>query len=377
MDNKLSKYILKYSDKNDGNLKYDFMPSLLEIIERPSHIAGKVIIITTVLLFFFILLWASFSKLDIVITGIGNIIPEGNIDEVQSVASGRIKNIYVKEGDFVNVGDEIILLDTDLAATDVESMQYNIEWLNIQKEIYQLLLNDDQSIINTNQYDEKYINGIQYIIDEAQIYKLQKKQYEDYDDSWTEQYELMFQIKELQRQAQIHQYLSEIDKALETCESELKKYQYNLEHLTIRAPTNGYITRLEVNNIGQTVNAAQIVASIIPQEANLEFECFISDKDRADITVGKEVAIKLYAYPFSDYGLIAGKVSYISPSAFVHETMGNVYVINVTIDDSYSDRIILVPGLSGTVEIILGKRSVLDYFMQPILEGLNSSLKER
>ena len=43
MDNKLTEYALKHSKKHDKELKYDFMPSMLEIIERPAHIAGTVI----------------------------------------------------------------------------------------------------------------------------------------------------------------------------------------------------------------------------------------------------------------------------------------------------------------------------------------------
>ena len=45
MDNKLTEYALRHSRKHDKELKYDFMPSMLEIIERPAHKAGTVIIL--------------------------------------------------------------------------------------------------------------------------------------------------------------------------------------------------------------------------------------------------------------------------------------------------------------------------------------------
>lgn len=46
MDNRLTEYIIKNNKKHDRELKYDFMPQLLEIIEKPAHKAGTVIIVS-------------------------------------------------------------------------------------------------------------------------------------------------------------------------------------------------------------------------------------------------------------------------------------------------------------------------------------------
>ena len=58
--------------------------------------------------------------------------------------------------------------------------------------------------------------------------------------------------------------------------------------------------------------------------------------------------------------------------------MGNVYKIEVEIDsEGFNEEIKLMAGMSGAVEIDVGKRSVLDYFLEPILQGMKNSLKEQ
>ena len=71
----LTDYLRKYRQQKDRTLKYDFMPSLLEIVERPAHIAGKWIIIFISFLLVIVLLWASFSKIDVVLVGTGEVVP--------------------------------------------------------------------------------------------------------------------------------------------------------------------------------------------------------------------------------------------------------------------------------------------------------------
>lgn len=69
---------------------------------------------------------------------------------------------------------------------------------------------------------------------------------------------------------------------------------------------------------------------------------------------------------------------YISKSSYQIEGMGNVYKIEVEIDrEGFNEEIKLMSGMSGTVEIDVGKRSVLDYFLEPILQGMKNSLKEQ
>ena len=179
------------------------------------------------------------------------------------------------------------------------------------------------------------------------------------------------------QESQMYNLLFSLDREMDGYIAQLEKYNINLENLVIRAPVNGYVNMLSVVSAGQTVTPGNNVVSIVPSDSVMQFECYISDKDRAEIDLGMEVTIKLSAFSFSDYGVITGNVTYISPSAFVNEKYGNVYVVNIDFnEDTMNTKIKLTPGISGNVEIVVGKRTVLWYFLDPIMGNLRDSLKE-
>ena len=74
-------------------MKYDFMPSLLEIIERPAHKAGTVIILGVFTLLIAAVIWACLSKIDVVVTAGGSVQPSGNVNVVQAYSGGTVKSI--------------------------------------------------------------------------------------------------------------------------------------------------------------------------------------------------------------------------------------------------------------------------------------------
>ena len=175
---------------------------------------------------------------------------------------------------------------------------------------------------------------------------------------------------------QINSSISDINSKLKQAESELEKYQLSLEYQKITAPVNGYINRIAVNNIGETVTSAQQIATIVPADSSIEMVCYVKNMDIADIKVGMETEIKLEAYPYNKYGTVKGTVKYISPSSFNSEQLGSVYLVKLEITD-VPERINIVSGLSGSVEIKTDKRTVMEYFLDPIMKGFGESLKEK
>ena len=175
---------------------------------------------------------------------------------------------------------------------------------------------------------------------------------------------------------QINSSISDINSKLKQAESELEKYQLSLEYQKITAPVNGYINSIAVNNIGETVTSAQQIATIVPADTPVEMVCYVKNMDIADIQVNMNAEIKLEAYPYNKYGTVKGTVKYISPSSFNSEQLGSVYLVKLDITD-VPEGINIVSGLSGSVEIKTDKRTVMDYFLDPIIKGFGESLKEK
>ena len=92
--------------------------------------------------------------------------------------------------------------------------------------------------------------------------------------------------------------------------------------------------------------------------------------------IGMESEIKFAAYPYNKFGTVKGKVKYISPSSFVSEQLGSVYLVKLEVDGS-NKNIDLISGLSGNVEIKTDRRTVMEYFLDPIVKGFGESLKEK
>ena len=123
------------------------------------------------------------------------------------------------------------------------------------------------------------------------------------------------------------------------------------------------------------MTASQELATVIPADEEIQMFCYVKNMDIADVRVGTETEIKLEAYPYNKFGTVKGKVVYISPTSFTNEQMGSVYLVKIKLTDD--NGIDIRPGLSGTVEIKTGQRTVMDYFLSPIMKGFGDSLKEK
>ena len=413
MDNKMTEYILKHSRKKDKELKYDFMPSLLEIIERPAHKAGTVIILGVFTLLIAAIVWACLSEIDVVITSSGSIQPVGNLNVVQSYANGSVKAINITEGDYVEKDDVLIELDTQSLDIDAEQLDSQKKILDAQLKIYTKIKDGEKlSEIKIDDYDDELKTYIQSILDNDKSYhntldnlekdkenadlnhQIAQIQLEEYEANGTEReaemQELMVQQYELakdqadvkikdtktQYSSQVNSKISEISGQLDEIETNLEKYSLSKDYQYITAPVSGHRNSINVNTIGAAVTSAQELVTIVPDNTPVEMVCYVKNMDIADVEIGMETEIKLEAYPYNKYGTVKGKVKYISPSAFVSEQMGSVYLVKIEITDKHDD-IDIISGLSGSVEIKTDKRTVMDYFLEPIKKGFGESLKEK
>lgn len=104
--------------------------------------------------------------------------------------------------------------------------------------------------------------------------------------------------------------------------------------------------------------------------------CYVKNMDIADIEIGMEPEIELEVYLYNKCGTVKVTVKYISPSSFNSEQLGSVYLVKSELDDS-NDNIDIMSGLSGSLEVKIGKQSVMRYLLNPIVNGFGESLKEK
>ena len=413
MNNILTEYVLKHSKRRDKELKYDFMPSLLEIIERPAHKAGTVIIVGIFTLLIAVIIWACVSEIDVVITSSGSVQPIGNLNVVKTYSGGTVKSINVTEGDFVEQGDVLIELDTEALEIDVNQLQNQRKILETQRDIYKKIIDgSDLSAVKISDYSDDLKPYIQAILDSDTGYrnslanyenekasaKINKEiaelQLEQYRSSGSErqikaqelsvqQYTLEVNNAELQLSdinaqysLQVNSNISDINSKIDEINTNLEKYRLSKEYQNIIAPVSGHVNSVGVNTLGETVTSAQQLVTIVPNNTPNEMICYVKNTDIADVELGMEAEVKLEAYPYNKYGTVKGTVKYISPSSFANEQLGSVYIVKLELD-SDNKNIRIISGLSGSVEIKTDKRTVMDYFLEPIVKGFGESLKEK
>lgn len=413
MNNTLTEYVLKHGRKRDKELKYDFMPSLLEIIERPAHKAGTVIIVGIFTLLIAAVIWACTSEVDVVITASGSVQPVGNLNVIKTYSGGTVKSINVSEGDFVQKGDALIELDSQALKIDTNQLQRQQKILEAQCDVYEKIISgSDLSDVDPDKYSDELRPYIRSILDSDAGYRNSLVNYENektaaeinkeiaelqlqqYRASGTErqiktqelsvrQYALSVENAELQianvkaqYSSQINSNISEINNTLEEIHTNLEKYRLSAEYQNITAPVSGYVNSLGVNTPGETVTSAQQLVTIVPDNTPNEMLCYVKNTDIADVELGMEAEIKLEAYPYNKYGTVKGTVKYISPSSFTNEQLGSVYIVKLELDED-NENIRIISGLSGAVEIKTDKRTVMDYFLEPIVKGFGESLKEK
>ncbi len=157
----------------------------------------------------------------------------------------------------------------------------------------------------------------------------------------------------------------------------VKEQYYEYENKDIYAPYDGVIKTLNVEKEGAVVSATQVVAEILPTDAQLLIDAEVSNQDIGFIEVGQSVDVKVDTYDYQKYGILSGSIVYISPDAIENEQMEQVYKVTVLLDVESENKLELAQGMQCSVEIKTDRRRIIEFFLEPLTEAFNNSLRER
>lgn len=140
MRNNRAQHVNRRTKKNHEQLKYDFMPQMLEIVEKPAHVGGKVVVGSLVSLLVVGTLWASLSRLDIVTSAPGKIESVGGGHTVMATTSGKISKVDVQPGDPVKQGQAMLFLEPSSLDVDVADLNAQLSLNESQLDLYGITL---------------------------------------------------------------------------------------------------------------------------------------------------------------------------------------------------------------------------------------------
>ncbi len=155
----------------------------------------------------------------------------------------------------------------------------------------------------------------------------------------------------------------------------------------VRSPVDGSVNKLLINTIGGVVRPGDPILEIVPVGDKLIVEAKIRPADRAQLYETLPATVKVSAYDFSVYGGLEAVLFNISADTIVDEEGESYYRIRLRTDKNFlpnpkaktkdEEQLPIIPGMTATVDILTGEKTVLEYLMKPILKAKDRAFTER
>lgn len=373
-------------------------------LEKPRR-SAYIILWLAVLFLVVALTWANFAVLDEVTTGQGKVIPSKQIQLIQNLEGGIVKEILVQEGDIVEEGQVLVVLDSTRFSANFEeakqkmiALEFEVARLTAQTQRIPFVVNDELKASHPNlaaaeeALYESWMNGLKqlqaaYDLADQEL-QMTKPLVAKGAVSKVEVLRLERQINELQ--GQIINFQTEALDELSQDRAELLAlretyviHKDRLNRAKVRSPVKGIVKQIEVTTVGEISQPGTDLMEIVPLDDTLLIEAKIRPSDIGFLHPGQNAMVKITAYDFSIYGGLQGTLERISADSIVDEKdeEKTFYLIHVRTEKNQlgksEEPLFIIPGMSATVDILTGEKSVLQYILKPILKAREKALRER
>jgi len=175
--------------------------------------------------------------------------------------------------------------------------------------------------------------------------------------------------------------LAQVNLEISDLASRLPNIKQRLSRSKISSPISGIVNRITYQSKDAYIKPGDVLIEIVPINDDLIVEAKIDPKDIAKVAAQDDVKISLTAYDAAKYGRIDGLVSNISADAIANnETGEQYYSIDVKITGELpvdnDEPIMILPGMVATVEVLSGRRTILEYFWQPLVKSKDIAFRE-
>jgi adhesin transport system membrane fusion protein len=379
-----------------------------------SETRGSLVIWVSLLALLCFFVWASQAELEQITRAPGQIIASGRTQVIQASDGGVLQALMVKEGDTVERGQVLALLDRQkLRAAYQETRSRELALRATVARLQAEVVGSEPTFAAENEgYPQFRANQLALLqkrrasINEetASLRKLLELAQRELamtaplvntgDVSQADVLKLERQVADLQAQITNRQnkYLQDTQADLSRAEEELAGVQQMLaqradllSRTELRAPMRGVVKNIRMTTIGGTLKPTEELMQIVPIENELLVEARIRPTDIAFIHTGQTASVKIDAYDYTLYGWLEGKVSYLSPDTLTEDLRQGeqaYYRMQVRADDKRfakkaREAIQLQPGMTVTVEVKTGKNTVLRYLAKPIVKTMREAMVEK
>src|SRR5262245_2319348 len=378
------------------------------------------------------LTWAHFAELDEVKRGNGRVVPSRQTQVLQSLEGGIVREILVHEGAIVKQGQILMKIDDTRFAAELGEVRERraanaarVARLDAEvqgrgkpdfdKELVDIApqaVETERSVFDARQ--KKLERDIDVLLQQqtrlAETLRLVSRQVELTRDLYVKKIVPEIEMLQLdQRAAETKGQLAEVQSRIDNvkaayrsqAEEDLAKSRGDLAVLDqtirtaqdrvrraeLRAPVNGIVNKLNVTTVGAVIPPGGNMMDIVPLDDTLLVEGRIRPQDIAFIRPQQSAVVKLTAYDSSVFGSLKGKVERISADTIIDDKSKtgdkpeSFYRVMVRTDKNYlgtqENPLPIIPGMVATVEVLTGRKSVLDYLVKPARMLADEAFRER
>lgn len=462
------------SQRNYNNLSQDelnFVDDRTAALLLNTPTSARIILWIMMLFVIVATAWAAWAKIDKVTVGKGKVVPSSQIQVVQNLEGGLVKQILVREGEQVRKGQQLLLIDDTRFRSDYREREQQVA--NLTANVLQLSASLASVIINEEFSENEWQQAVlidysklafppSLIDTQPELAARQRAKYRQDLDNLRNQLSVMSQqVKQKQqdlieiqaRVRNLHQSYSYANKELEITQplaeegvvpriellklqrqvndtrreltsselkipmlksairesmlsridaaltfrsrqqEELNRTQDQLSAMTestvgledrvnrtvVVSPVTGTIKTLNINTLGGVIQPGMDIVEIVPTEDTLLVEAQIAPQDIAFLRPDLPAIVKFSAYDFTKYGGLEGTLEHISADTTQDDEGNSYYLVRVRTKQTsfgHDNTLPIIPGMTASVDIITGNRTVLDYLLKPILSAKNNALRE-
>lgn len=385
-----------------------------DLINETKTGGSRRVIWATLLALVVFVTWAWFAELNEVTRAPGTVVASSRTQVVQSQDGGVLEELLVREGSVVEKGELLARIDRTRATANYLEARAKVASLSATSARLRAEMLDAPIVFNDvlDDYPEMRASQLASLKSNRLALREQlrwmevmwglareelvmnKPLVDSGDVSRVEVLRLERQVAELasnmantrnEYRQESQARLSEVVQELESARQQVAQRKNVLDQTSVHAPMRGVVKNIKVTTVGGVYRAGDEVMEIVPLEDDLLIEAKVSPRDIAFLVPGYDATVKIDAYDYTIYGDLPAKLVFISADTVTDDLKQNeeaYYRVRVrTSGRQFSaapeQTLDIQPGMTATVEIKTGRRSVMEYLTKPVIKTLSESLGER
>jgi len=366
----------------------EIIDSTIEVHRFKNTVNSKIIYTILLLTIIAVIVAMPFIYLDLYSTARGIIKPKKERNQIISLFSGKVDSIFIKQNQFVNKGDTLLIVNNEIGKErkhllveqidDSELFIKDLTYLLNAKKIRYKKIESYKYKKELLEYEQK-IKGLRTRYDKAKrdflrqdkLYKkdvIAKMEHENSKYTYDLAINELSQFKKQQKNSW-QASLTQLENQIKEFDSNLKQFDKENENYTITAPISGTIQNLIGLENGSFINGGNPIAEISP-DTDLIAECFVSPSDIGLLKSKSEVKFQIDAFNYNQWGMATGTVIDIGKDITIIDKKPMFKVIckinqeHLTLKNGFEGK--LKKGMTFNARFFIIRRSAFDLLYDKI-----------